>query len=213
MFQPLNPTAAIRWLSIRNTTFETLPAWGICIPTGVEFVNNQAVIKVGKPSLATAGGGISYGTTFSRWFMVNGPCDVPANGFGPATFDSPVYARIAGAITVFAGQQWGPAPNSWALRENYPGATCLGGQQSIGGMTADSRVLVAFGPIGVLWGKTTAQINKGSLGAVDIVLNASPGVSRGQLLATNAHLPNVLVNKTVVLQWIDSAWYIVSAEA
>ena len=110
-----SPLKRIHWHPFRNAGTETIPAFGVMRITGVENRNGVAVYTVDKPS-----------TTFQRLYLINGPKQVAAEGYGSGTFDV-TYALCSSSASPAYGESWGAKHSEWLLFQHRPGFFILGG--------------------------------------------------------------------------------------
>lgn len=124
----------------KNTASETAPAWGlmrITTPTaGKDYLN------IAKPD-----------ATYRWLYLVNGPKDVAASGFGYGHFlTAEVFAQKRRQYVLYdtgntptQGQEWGPKDDSWLVWQHRPGFLIVG---STAGSGSTARVIALQQPPG-----------------------------------------------------------------
>lgn len=137
-----SPLKRIQWFPFRNDNAGTIPAFGVMRITGVEERHGNALYTVDKPS-----------TTFQRLYMINGPLDVPAGGYGSGTFDV-AYALCSSSASPAYGESWGAKHDEWKLFEHRPGFFVLGGKTGTG---EDQRALVRQQEVTELLARTVSS--------------------------------------------------------
>ena len=114
------------WRPFRNTTTETIPAFGVMRVTGVEeTVEGFIRYTVAKPN-----------TNFQTHYMINGNHAVPAGEDGRCTTLSQAYrvAYNSSSGTPTIGGEWGAKSGQWTLEKYRPGFIIEGGVKSTGGV-------------------------------------------------------------------------------
>jgi len=101
----------IRWLSFKNTTGETIPAYAAMVPTGSVVDSDEISIVVSKPTVQRP-----------DCLVFNGPQDVPDQEYGRCSLDFPLHARAA---SVLSGATLSPTKDSWDLTADDCGPFCV----------------------------------------------------------------------------------------
>ncbi len=141
-----------------------MPAFGVGRVTGGQVINGTYTKLIAKPS-----------TTFGREYLVNGPTQVLAGGYGTG-YQSGDVPALYDTGTPANGQGWGPKPGQWSLSRYYPVTGIVSGVAS-----ADDSILVAtWRMIGPTRGKTA------SIHAVDAsgVINVYSGAPASEAIIT-----------------------------
>ncbi len=144
----------IFWQVFKNTSSETVPAYGLMRITTdiiVDAIQNH-ILKCTKPD-----------TTFSRRYAVNGPVPIAANGYG--------LCRVTGLVEVAydsgtpdGDEGWGPKPGQWTAAKNYP--QCLLVEDN---KNSTNRIMLAtLQPIDQLLGKATSTVANRASGTINI---------------------------------------------
>jgi hypothetical protein len=136
----------------KNSTGETIPAFGVMAVTDASRAIQEPYLKVAKPS-----------TTFRRTYVVNGDLAIADGSFG--------YCHERGTVQVLydsgtpaLGEGWGPKPGQWTLSKFYPATA------TVAGITDSSaRVMLAeWKQITEFWGKVNGNITHGGTGNISL---------------------------------------------
>jgi hypothetical protein len=133
-------------IPFKNNNAGTVPAWGLMRITG----------RVAATS--TVGGYLTTDKPDStyRWlYLVNGPSDVVAAGYGYGTFltdpflDSEDFAHVLydTGNTPAYGEEWGPKDDSWLIWQHRPGFFIFGGPTGSGSTARVSAMQMQPGEI------------------------------------------------------------------
>lgn len=199
--------AKIKWTPWRNDASEECPPYGIIRITGsTKNAQGRVIITGAKPN-----------TTFQRFYAVNGPTKIPANGYGGCSFgfDGPLMVAIDTGTPAY-GEGWGAKPDSWKLNKNYPG----GGFTVVGGNNTDKgAALFVQQPVNSLIGKLNGTLSQGGSAAVSIWRGAGGSeadetnwdiTAYDWLMASGATA--IASGKKVKIEWINGVWYATQAE-
>jgi hypothetical protein len=97
------PLDKCHWAPFVNATSEKIPPYAVLRITGTQTVKGRAYFRAGKPN-----------STVQDWYALNGAAAVAAGGIGECTFSPQAIAQYSGS-SVSAGDNIGPAANSWTL--------------------------------------------------------------------------------------------------
>lgn len=198
-----SPLKRIHWHPFRNAGSETIPAFGVMRITGVEERHGVAVYTVDKPS-----------TTFQRLYLINGPKQVAADGYGSGTFDV-TYALCDSSVSPVYAQSWGAKASEWNLFQGRPGFFLLGGYTGDGDA---QRALVKQQEVKELFGELTGTLSKDS--STTMQIDMPDGGTWGdagfsditvydRLLPTSG---TVASGRRVVTNWYGDRWVATSAQ-
>lgn len=153
--QPFAVTAA--GVGFRNDSGETIPAYAVMRITGTATIGTDTTVyKVEKPN-----------TTFSRWYLVNGPDTVSTSQlYGTGSFCN-IADRVlydSGDGTPSQGQVWGPYPSQWSLKRQMYGFRIEGGADTNETTISCVQHYVTTGVLG----KTDASHAKSGTGTVSV---------------------------------------------
>lgn len=197
------PLHRVRWETVRNTASETIPAYGVMRITGTEVRAGRTVYTVAKPS-----------TTFQRLYLVNGPVDIPASGYGDGTFDI-TYALCSSGASPLLAESWGAKHDEWKLFQHRPGFFMLGNYQGTGD---DQRAIVRPYEVQELWGTLDGALAQGSSATMSVYFrdgstwtDSTMNVTvYDRLLKTGA--ADIDSGNWVVAQWYCDRWWAHAAE-
>lgn len=200
-----SPLKRIHWHPFRNAGSETIPAFGVMRITGVEERHGVAVYTVDKPS-----------TTFQRLYLINGPKQVAAGGYGSGTFDV-TYALCSSSASPAYGESWGAKHSEWKLFQHRPGFFILGGYTGDG---AAQRALVRQEEVKEVWGQLASSLSNG--GSSSLIIQTRDGASWtssgfDMLTVYDRLLPggaggSVGSGRYAVADWWGDRWWISSAQ-
>lgn len=117
-----------RWIPIKNTGSQVIPPWGVCEIEDTATANGAFFYKAKRPTA----------DSLAR-VVVNGPMEVPVNGFGRGTHDWPTVALYDTGDSPAVGDSYGTQTDKFTLKEDNTGFLIVG--SSIGSGT-QSRVPV-----------------------------------------------------------------------
>lgn len=198
-----SPLKRIHWHPFRNAGSETIPAFGVMRITGVEDRNGIACYTVDKPS-----------TTFQRLYLINGPKQVAASGYGSGTFDV-TYALCSSSASPLYGESWGAKHSEWKLFQHRPGFFIMGGYTGSG---AAQRAMVRQQEVLELWGVLDEPLAQGSNATMSVYFRDSASWTNStmdvevydRLLKTGA--ADIDTSNWVVASWYGDRWWATSAE-
>jgi hypothetical protein len=174
-------------IKIYNDGAGEMPQYGIGGVSGVDEINGEKVIKVGKP-----------GATFSRDFLVNSGDDLAYQKVGTSK-NRPVLRVLCDAAPAI-GETWGAKPSQWTLSKGYPGFTILG---HIG----DNIAIARQESIDHLVGKPGSTVSKGGSGSFTIWLKATGSWAASSLTITATALgAECTSGKYAKLEYIAGEW-------
>lgn len=181
----------------RNDFAGTIPGYGCCRITGIAEVDGAQQFTVNRPD-----------TSFNRLYLVNGPDDVPDDGYGWGTFlwhaDWVLYDD---ASTPAFGESWGPQNGSFEIKKWRYGFTIWG---SPSGGTTD-LVMANQAWVNHFYGQTDAAITKGSSDTVSVFDGNNADTSINVASVENK-FANVAITKKVSVTWEAGVWRLTSAE-
>lgn len=135
---------------VQNESEEPIPTGGVMRVTGGTFVGKNAVVTVAKPD-----------NTLRRRYLVNcGPTiasENDAQGWGTRLLIAGLVLYDNASGTPALDEEWGPQPNSWLLKKDYPGYLITGGTTTFGsyhGVIAEGMMQISF------FGKASGSIAK-----------------------------------------------------
>lgn len=198
-----SPLKRIHWHPFRNVGSETIPAFGVMRITGVEERHGVAVYTVDKPS-----------TTFQRLYLINGPKQVAAEGYGSGTFDV-TYALCSSSASPAYGESWGAKHSEWLLFQHRPGFFMLGGYTGDG---AAQRALVRQQEVSELWGSLDGSLSQGSSATLSVHFRDSATWTDSTMNITvydkllKSGATAIQSGKWVVADWYGDRWWATSAE-
>jgi len=198
-----SPLKRIQWFPFRNDNAGTIPAFGVMRITGVEERHGNALYTVDKPS-----------TTFQRLYLINGPLDVPAGGYGSGTFDV-AYALCSSSASPGYGESWGAKHDEWKLFENRPGFFVLGGYTGTGD---DQRALVRQQEVLKLFGTLDGSLSQGSSATMSVYFRDSSSWTDSTMNVTvndrllKSGATAISSGKWVAADWYGDIWVATAAE-
>lgn len=193
------PDSKIRWVSFRNDSSETVPAFGCVRITGMTQRDGLPVYTGDKPS-----------TTFQRLYLVNGPIQVAAGKYGQATFE-PQYVLVGSGTPAYA-EGWGPKPSQWGIYKGYYGFTIHGDYDS------DKTIVFASQyEVNAVHGVADSNISASSTGTVSVyTYEGGTTVTDTTCNITALHRfdqsTQVSSSKRVFCSWVGTGWMITQAE-
>ncbi len=195
------PLANRTWVTFKNTASETIPAYGVMRITGTDERAGRTVYNVAKPN-----------TTFQRLYLVNGPVDVPASGYGDGTFDI-TYALCSSAASPLLAESWGAKHDEWKLFQYRPGFFMLGNYQGTGDA---QRAIVRPYEVQRIRGTLDATLSQGSSASFNVYFrdgntwtDSTMNVTvYDDLLATSASLSSTTVGWA---DWYGDRWWLIEA--
>jgi hypothetical protein len=151
-----------RW---HNTSGQACPAYGCFAVTGDAIFDDDLTdyVEGTKPS-----------STFHRVYYLNGPLEVPADGYGRFQIKSRVRF-ISGSGNPATGEGWGPKPDSWYLWKNYPSIVDASGYFSYQPPTPEptEEEPEPEAPDPIIYGRGTWHPINSLIGKVDGAFSAS----------------------------------------
>lgn len=198
-----SPLKRIHWHPFRNAGTETIPAFGVMRITGVEERHGVAVYTVDKPSM-----------TFQRLYLINGPKQVAAEGYGSGTFDV-TYALCSSSASPGYGESWGAKHSEWKLFQHRPGFFIMGGYTGDG---AAQRAMVRQQEVLEIWGVLDDALAQGSNATMAIYFRDGSSWTDStmeievydRILKSGATA--VDSGNWVVASWYGDRWWATSAE-
>lgn len=124
----LDDLGAPHWVSVKNVSGETIPAFAVLRVVESVEENGTVYLTVAKPN-----------HTNTHVLLLNSPKNIPVGKYGEATRDV-AFALYDDDETPAFGEKWGLMSGSWKLTKDHPGAIIIGGEE-------DGRVLVKLVPI------------------------------------------------------------------
>lgn len=194
-----------------NNSGSTCPAYGVMGLTGI-------ALGTGMPFYFTAE---QPGTTFRRYFIVNGPESVAASATGVGYIVNGSQNRVCIAAydsgSPASGEEWGVKPSQFTLSKGYPGCfTVLGILDS-----TNKWMLGYLHPINILIGElsgtlsrlgsATVKIHESSTPGSESIINASYTVTARDCLMKSGATA-IASGKKVVVQFINGVPYVTEAE-
>jgi hypothetical protein len=191
------PRIAGHRLNFRNDSGETAPAFCLLRKIGAYELYGEAIYKCGKPN-----------ATFQRVYLINGPCDVPAGGFGNCYQWTPAYALFDAGTTPAAGESWGAKPGDWKLWPHRPGFLI----EAAAGDCPDGRVLVQQEIVREFLGKTDGAHSVDASGTISLYMGVqgSETDSTYDITAWNKYA-DIGSGKWCSGSWINGKPYITAA--
>lgn len=178
---------------------QTVPAYGVMAVSGFELDGAFPTVKIVRP-----------GSTFYSQYVINDGIEL-AYGSRKRIPDQVFIKAAYDTGTPAAGEWWGPKPSQFTLSKGYPGIA-----QIAGIVDATNKIaLVNFcGQITRLYGKTNAQITKGSSGTVNIHNDLSSGSSQISSWTVTAYngFSTVATSKYVAVDQVNHGWILKSME-
>lgn len=193
-----------------NSSGSTCPAYGVLALTGI-------ALGTGMPFYFTAD---KPGTTFYRYFIVNGPESVASSATGVGYIVNGSHNRVCIAAydsgSPAAGEEWGVKPSQFTLSKGYPGCfTVLGILDS-----TNKWMLGYLHPINKIIGKLAGTLSQGGSATVNVWESSTPGTeavissltvtARDWLMKSGATA--IASGKKVVVEWINGVPYVTEAE-
>lgn len=188
-----------RRCSIRNTSGEDCPPFGLLVVTGSEQRGDsdgkKRTILVGtKPS-----------TTFYREYVVNGPQKLRAGKTGKCFVGGIIWIAFDDADgTPANGEGWGPKPGQWTASKGFPGITCEGIKDA-----ARYLMLGTAGEIRTLLCKATAYLADGAVSSNYQIWSgtiASGANSGFSTLPTIELVQDIPTDRFFVAHWVNNGW-------
>jgi hypothetical protein len=192
---PQSDVSGIRYLPVRNSESETIPAFGVMQVESLEVSGDQLVFVVGKPD----------GT--GKPILFNSYLPIAASGKGSGTADFPapgLFDDADGAPA--AGTNYGPVSGSWKLKKNNAGFQAMGAE--LANIADVTLFLSALG--GVQIGKTDASHAKGATGTISVYSDASTDTTQN-ITATNL-FADLESGKWVAFVRIGGIYYLIAGE-
>ncbi len=183
-----------RIVSVKNTSGEDCPAYGLLAITGAEIRGVRQILLGTKPS-----------TTFYREYVVNGPTAIKAGKTGDCYFAAGPQWIKYDTGTPANGEGWGPKPGQWTASKGFPGIT-------VEGVKSASRTLLlgTLSPIDTLLGKTTSAITGGTstTTAYQIWVGTSGSEANGGWTTVPGVISRVDIDsgKFVKLTFVNNGW-------
>lgn len=194
----------------KNANANTCPAYGVLPLIGI-------TLDTGMPFYLNAD---RPGTTFYRYFIVNGPNEVAQNEVGYGYIVNGSHNRVCIAAydsgSPAAGEEWGVKPSQFTLSKGYPGCfTVLGILDS-----TNKWMLGYLHPINKIIGKLAGTLSQGGSATVNVWESSTPGTeavissltvtARDWLMKSGATA--IASGKKVVVEWINGVPYVTEAE-
>lgn len=180
----------------KNANANTCPAYGVLPLTGI-------TLDTGMPFYFTAD---RPGTTFYRYFIVNGPNEVAQNEVGYGYIVNGSQNRVCIAAydsgSPACGEEWGPKPSQFTLSKGYPGCfTVLGILDS-----TNKWMLGYLHPVLNVFGMSQGAIAKDATNGVVEVFSGQPNsgasiISSMTITSVCNPWDDIADNKLVGVNW------------
>jgi hypothetical protein len=185
-----------RIISVKNTSGEACPAYGLLAITGSELRGGRQILLGAKPS-----------TTFYRVYVVNGPTEIPAGAVGEAYFAAgPQWIKYDTGTPV-NGEGWGPKPGQWTASKGFPGITCEGIKDA-----ARYLMLGTLGEIDTLLCKAVAQTASGTFSSTSAytIMQGTAGSEASAGFTTQPTIysrSDIMINEWFHATFRNGIWY------
>lgn len=185
------------WVKVKDGGGVAIPPFAVLRIASVarDTTTGEIIYTVGQPN-----------TTFYRLYLVNGPMEIAASGYGWATFLGNGGLVLYDTGTPALGEVWGPKSGQWGLTKWRYGFEILGQHSS-----TDLLAHAIQSPVNSVYGQTNGAINKGSSGTVDLYDGNNAAITSTSVTATN-RFANVATTKKVLCEIIGGTWLLSAAE-